>query len=472
MVGFGEVVNFDPEQIREIFSVCSAHKQTCDDLNTHVKKLSELHTWEGDAAKAAKDSAGKTHGNIAAHGREAWKIAAAARDCYDEGVALKAAARQVQADADANKLTIDPVWNTVTDPNPPNMRGWVNEDKASYYAQIKAIQLRVNKVIADAERFDDDLAAAINAADGSLPLTPKGEGGNVNLADRRANQVAAYRKTYGKDPVTSNDWRMAEALDPHTYDPKYQGALSNISVATIKPKPGAGVVRTNLYIPSKQVQNVSANPLDWAAKQQFPNNLGDDRGPDANASAEHSRVSVYVDYERGIVVARQNPTVVKGPPLDLGTDHAPRAGTPEVSALQSEDGSVRIKYFGSDAFQPEVATAGKIGVAGDLTIQPSATGSAAIDGTVTPYPSVESYNYKDDGTVYTLAQRSATESELGPGLGLLRGPNTHIGTDLPDIGPTTHAAPQMGYPGSQQTSAEDPGVPLGSADQPAKVPTE
>ncbi|GAA1899020.1 hypothetical protein [Williamsia serinedens] len=469
MVAFGEILKFDPSQIQEIFGACSGQQQTCSAIEGHLKNLSDLHTWQGDASQAAKDGAGKTRKDLDAHGNEVWKVAAAARDCFNEAVELKASAQRVQADADAKGCVIDPRTGTVT---PPAMQGWADVDKAAYYAEVDALQARVNDVIAAAERFDDDLAAAINAADGSIPLTPKGEGANVNLADRRANQVAAYRKTYGKDPATANDWRMAEALDPHTYDPKYQGALSNVSVARIEPKPGAGVVRTNLYIPSKQVQNVSGNPLDWVAKQQFPNNLGDDRGPDVNASAEHSRVSVYVDYERGMVVARQNPTVVKGPPADLGTDHSPRAGVPEVSALQSADGTVRIKYFGSDAFQPEVATAGKIGVAGDLTVRPSTTGSAAIDGTVTPYPAIESYNYKDDGTVHTLVQRGATNSELGPGLGLLRGPNTHIGTDLPDIGPTTHASPQMGYPGTQQTSADDPGIPLGSADHPPKVPVE
>ena len=408
MVGFGEIVKFDPEQIREIFSMCSAQQKTCDDLSTHVKKLSDLHTWQGDAAKAAKDSAGKTHGNITSHGREAWKVAAAARDCYDEGVALKTAARQVQADADARGFRIDPVFGTVTDSKPLNLRGLADDDKQAYYAEIKAFQARVNAVIADAERFDDDLAAAINAADGAIPLKPVGEGDNVNLADRRANQVAAFKNATGRVPSSENDWKMAAQLDPHNYDPKYKGVNSKIVIQRIRRVQGQGLVRSNEFIKQRDVADPSSdNPLG--------RNKGDNRNFDQNFDPEHSRVAAFIDYDNGIVAFRQNPSVVQE--ADGSPGHV-ETGTPRVSVTQSANGAVRLKY---DAADP-IGAGGPSrylgwSVNGDVTYTPTAQGATA-SGTRTNFPWYEAYQSFPDGRESTIAR----EDPPGLGIGTSYGP--------------------------------------------------
>ncbi len=66
-------------------------------------------------------------------------------------------------------------------------------------------------------------------------------------------------------------------------------------VGRIEPVPGQGIVRMGLYIPAGEVVN-------------FPHNdLGDDRGEDQTFDPERTRVSLYVDYENGLVIARQNP---------------------------------------------------------------------------------------------------------------------------------------------------------------------
>lgn len=468
MVEFGAILKFDPGQIQEIFGACSGQQQTCSTIDGHLKNLSDLHTWQGDASQAAKDAAGKTRKDLDAHGNEVWKVAAAARDCYNEAVELKASAQRVQADADAKGCMIDPTTGTVT---PPAMQGWADADKAAFYVEVNALQARVNDVIAAAERFDDDLAAAINAADGSIPLTPKGESANVNLADRRANQVAAYRKTYGKDPVTANDWRMAEALDPHTYDPKYKGALANVAVGRMTPSPGHGVTRANLYIPSDEVQNLTLNPLDVSRGQGLPHNVGDNRGPDPLADAEHSRVSLFVDHENGVVVARQNPTLVTAGP------NQPKAGVPQVEAVQSPGGGVRIRYFGADTYQPKLATDAHIGVSGELAIQPESGGGVASGGTITAYPSAEVYNYSPAGEITTLVDHRATMDQNGPMFGLLRGPQLQIGQEQPLI-PDIFGHDEMGsgsylenFASKQKPDAAVVGTPLGSADAPPTIAT-
>ncbi|GAA1481866.1 hypothetical protein GCM10009624_23060 [Gordonia sinesedis] len=124
MVAFGEILKFDPEEVQEIFSACSAQQQTCADLDSHLKKLSDLDIWTGDAAAAAKQGATRIRTGLSAHGNEVWKVAAAARDSYNEAVELKASAVRVQNHADAQHFVIDPIAGTVSDPRPPSMRGW------------------------------------------------------------------------------------------------------------------------------------------------------------------------------------------------------------------------------------------------------------------------------------------------------------------------------------------------------------
>ncbi|MGU3292499.1 hypothetical protein [Williamsia sp. M5A3_1d] len=408
MVAFGEILNFDPEQIQEIFTACNARQQTCTTLDGHVKKLSDLEGWQGDAADAAKKSAGRARVDLDAHGNEVWKVAAAARDCYNEAVELKASATRVQADADAKGFVIDSVSGTVTDPDPPVMRGWADADKATYYAEIDEVQARVNDIITAAERFDDDLAAAINAADGSIPLTPKGEGTNVNLADRRANQVAAYRKTYGKDPTTTNDWRMAAVLDPHSYDPKSKGVNANIVTVPIKPVPGQGVVRTNQFIKQRDVVDPS---MDNAAGR----NKGDNRDFQQDFDPENSRVAAYIDYERGLVVFRQNPSVVQQ--ADGSSGHV-EAGEPHVSVQQADDGAVRMRFDAADpigAGGPSRSAGWSVN--GDMTFTPTAQG-AQIGGTRTDFPWFEAYQSFPDGREATLSldnpQGFGTGSSYGP----------------------------------------------------------
>ncbi len=128
---------------------------------------------------------------------------------------------------------------------------------------------------------------------------------------------------------------------------------ANIVVARVKPVPGQGVVRTNLFIPSKDV---------WAPARELPlfnghllpydNNLGDNRGFDPSVVPEESRVAIYTDFENGIIVARQNPSVN----ADTGQV---RAGRPDISAVQQTDGAVLLRYNAADPFSPGRGKAGQ-----------------------------------------------------------------------------------------------------------------
>ena len=184
---------------------------------------------------------------------------------------------------------------------------------------------------------------------------------------------------------------------------------ANVVVARIKPVPGQGLVRANLFIPSKDV---------WAPVADFPpydNNLGDDRGFSPTAGPEDSRVTIYTDFENGIVVARQNPSVN----ADTGQV---RTGSPSIEAVQQSNGSVLIHYNAADPFSPggeSPAKASTISVNGTLGIAPSATGPRIGGDDVTTFPALEIYRDRG-GTTTPLVQSwpSFTDDASGPMVGL------------------------------------------------------
>jgi hypothetical protein len=226
--------------------------------------------------------------------------------------------------------------------------------------------------------------------------------------NRRQNQIESFTKVFGRPPNSAADWETAAALDPHSYDPKNGGEHPNIVVQRIKPVPGQGVVRTNLFIPGQGVVNPQ---LDWPP---FHNNLGDDRGFSATAEPESSRVSITVDYENGIIVTRQNPSV------DERTGQI-RTGTPSVSAVQKSNGAVLIKYSAADPMSPGgegLAKATTLDVNGTIAIAPTADGPR-VGGNVTNFPAIEIYSDRAGATTPLVqAWPQYVDGNLGPEAGL------------------------------------------------------
>lgn len=231
-------------------------------------------------------------------------------------------------------------------------------------------------------------ATSIEAMD--APGTPSNAGAQ---AKRRQNQIDAFTKVFGRPPTSSADWETAAALDPNCYEPKNGGALANIVVGRINSVPGQGVVQTNMFIPGRAVWDPQ---VDWPP---YHDNLGDNRGFSPTAGPEESRVSIFVDYENGIIVARQNPSI------DEKTGQV-RTGSPSISAVQQSNGAVLIKYSAADPFSPggpDLAKATSFDVNGTIAIEPTPAGPR-VGGNVTNFPATEIYSHRPDGNVLPLVQ--------------------------------------------------------------------
>lgn len=222
--------------------------------------------------------------------------------------------------------------------------------------------------------------------------------------DARARQAALYRNIHGSDPRTDLDWKMAQALDPRSSDPAATDAQANVVVTRIRPVPGAGVVHGDAFI---------SDPTVLGPPKGLPpavNYQGDNRGFHPNAPPGKSRESFYIDYERGIVVARQNPSHSED-----GTQAA--AGDPEIGIEQDKHGRVRLRNEGIDGLAPRDLGKSVGGtVRNDLIIDPHGGGdsTASVNGRIGQYPSWEFSHSTPDGETHTLLQRPENNYSVAP----------------------------------------------------------
>lgn len=241
-------------------------------------------------------------------------------------------------------------------------------------------------------RNQDGYQPPIQALGGNIPEGPPQ---HVNDEERRHNQIEAFKRVFGREPTSAADWETAAALDPQTYDPKFKGAKSQIEVVKIRPVSGQGVVRVSQWIEQRDVTSSLSGNRD----------LGNNRRPEQHFDPEDTKVTTYIDYENGLVILRQNPSVEE---TSTGAPGTVKVGTPKGSVTQLADGSVRIKYDAGNPFAPGF-TADPHGplanhtitVNGDLVFTPGA-GGVQVNGTRTDYPSLEVYQDFPGGSTRTV----------------------------------------------------------------------
>lgn len=284
---------------------------------------------------------------------------------------------------------------------------------------------------------------------------------------RRLNQVDAFREVFGRDPVSQSDWTTAAALDTHTYNPAFHGVRSEVRVVKIDPVAGQGVVRTSQWIEQPWVHRLSSR------------DAGNGRGATKDFDPEDTKVTTYIDYDNGIVVMRQNPSI------ELDSDGSAlqvRAGVPQGSVTQTADGSVRIRYDAGNplAMSPSTDAHGPLGshrlsVNGDLVFTPG-PGGVHVDGTRTDYPSLEVYQDLPGGSTRTVlidpAQSGGSHApmfnlpfhhDIGAG-GKAFAPFDHGGSWNPRFDvrtpiPTTDFGPTTAPPSVSSASGRPGGVP-------------
>lgn len=155
-----EIDRWDPAQIGEVFRVCQARQQACTDTADKLKSPELFATWKGEAADAARESAGRQRVDLDSHGTEAQQVAKAAAHAQTEVEDVK---KRLQV-ARSGFYVIDDATGKVS--YPPTFVQTLNVYEVE---GLNTMQRTVNAIMADADDADRDLALAIQAATGEIP---------------------------------------------------------------------------------------------------------------------------------------------------------------------------------------------------------------------------------------------------------------------------------------------------------------
>lgn len=361
--------------------------------------------WSGEARQAAEDKADRERTQMraiaTAYDDLATASAGAARDMAHPLAEIRAIFQHyvVSPVTVADDWTVSGVedWNSEAGMQLSRLAGLVST--------LESSDAQWGANIAQANQELDAMAPESVLTEATKTIEDDKKQDSRSNPDRLRTSAAAFQQIFGRAPSSPTDWKTAEALNPNSYDPKYQGVPPNIKVARIEPVPGQGVIRTAAFIPAAQVFNVDAGGM------KLNYDMGDNRSEDPNFDPEHARVTTYVDYENGLIITRQNPSVTASGEV--------KVGEPEVQASQLSNGSVLIQYDAANPFAPPGSGVTGHTVNGELVISPTSgnpgTPRVIAGGEITNYPSMEIYQDNSAGDSRpVLIDPADSGSQWGP----------------------------------------------------------
>lgn len=271
----------------------------------------------------------------------------------------------------------------------------------------------------------DALAQALAPRPVQSPTDPAAVTGGGPAPATPGPNVALFRSVTGHDPLTPQDWRTAQTLDP-AFGESGEGAI--VGVARINKVPNAGQVYGDGFIQDHDVLSV---PDTTHFPQSFSaSDLGDNRGFDPTVGPQKSRMAFMLDFENGVAVVRQNPTHSTGG--DVGVR------PPEVGVEQDPAGRTRLRLQGTNGRVPDIANKMGVTVRGDLIVDPHGGPHRipSVDGAVSQYPSWEAYHSVPGQPPSTVLQREQNDK------GKLYGPLVNLPLHSTDVGQHPEALDQ------------------------------
>jgi hypothetical protein len=150
--------------VREVFKAANARGQATLEASRQLSILSVFDTWEGATAEARKHANANIRLDLDAHGTEALAVARAADQAADGVEHVQSELRALRRDAGELHMAIDAMTNRVvpTSNCPPTEQ---------LFGEMQ-LQPRLDAILAEANAVDQELATAINMADGDAAIPP------------------------------------------------------------------------------------------------------------------------------------------------------------------------------------------------------------------------------------------------------------------------------------------------------------
>ncbi|MGB3484776.1 MAG: alpha/beta hydrolase [Mycobacterium sp.] len=212
-----DIDRWDPGAIDQVFGEAMRRATETRRSGAQIGRLTTFADWDGDAADAARDSAHRIVLDLSAHADACEAVAAAAESAVGKVQTVKSRLAQIRSELQFG-ITIDNTTNAVAPP--PDVASRPNARVIQLL--VDDLQRMVDQLIDDAELADDDLAAAIRAATGTVSpeqVTDQLDGGPVSVPFPPASG----------DPTVVNQWwdsmspqQQATAVD------KFGSLLGNV----------------------------------------------------------------------------------------------------------------------------------------------------------------------------------------------------------------------------------------------------
>jgi hypothetical protein len=228
-LSIADIERWDAGSVRQIFHVANARAEATFDMSRQLSTLKVFDSWGGAAADAAGHAFAQTRQDLDAHGREALAVANAANKAAGDIEQVQTDLRQLKAEAEAHGLEVAPATNRIV-PMPQSTHG-----RREMQAAIPGLQARLDGVVAHGNAVDQELAAAINMADGDRPI--KQSGPTVEPSPPAPGQPVDPADPFVGDP-NLGDWEDVPVPPP------YVGAAPPPLTPEYRPLPDGSPMKT------------------------------------------------------------------------------------------------------------------------------------------------------------------------------------------------------------------------------------
>ncbi|MFZ3270109.1 MAG: alpha/beta hydrolase [Mycobacterium sp.] len=187
-----DIDRWSADAVREVFHAAGARGQATLEAARQLSSLAVLDTWAGHTAQARRHSNASIRQDLDAHGNESLAVAHAAGRAADGIVQVQSELGILRRDAAELHMSIDSLTNKVVPSS--SFRGPPME------ALIAKTQLqhRLDAIVAEANSADQELAGAIDMADGDQSIPP-------GPHDNRPQIQDALSRPLPDDPTKFNE---------------------------------------------------------------------------------------------------------------------------------------------------------------------------------------------------------------------------------------------------------------------------
>jgi uncharacterized protein YukE len=164
-----DVKRWDLNAIHTVFETASGRADTLQRLGDSLGQARNvLAGWQGEAGDAFRGDVGEIRRDIEADGAESKRVAAAVSRAELDVSACKRELNDIERAADANGWSITPDWRIDVGST------WIGRDRIEFAAEQQMLQDDLNACKVHAHNADHELASAVGASVGDVPLDAAG----------------------------------------------------------------------------------------------------------------------------------------------------------------------------------------------------------------------------------------------------------------------------------------------------------